>query len=160
MRVVSQDQDWESTITWSKAKSLETFRKRPEDAEASYYKLTGMIGGCLQLFYLGKTFDQVAHWRLEQPDHQARLAAIRQAYPGVDILVSVGDLETGERKRYERRLIDEIESLLIFVHQPEFNANKLAWIEMSAWHYVTNTGDFAPLERVVYFGPAAGEDDE
>jgi hypothetical protein len=160
MRVASQNQDWESTITWTKAKSLEAFQKRPEDAEASYYKLTGMVRGRPQLFYLGKTFDQYAHWRLEQPDHQERIAAIQRAYPGVEILVSVGNVKTGERDRYGRRLIDEIESLLIFAHQPEFNANKLSWIRMSEWHYVTNQGDFAPLERIVYFGPAAGEEDE
>jgi hypothetical protein len=77
----------------------------------------------------------------------------------VEILVSVGDLETGERGRYGREFIDEIESLLIFVHQPEFNANKPSWIEMSERHYVTNKGDFAPLERIVYFGPATGEED-
>ena len=158
MRVASQKQDWESTITWSKAKSLEEFRKRPEDAEASYYKLSGMVRGRHRLFYLGKTFDQYAHWRLEQPDHQERIGAIRQAYPGVEIQVSVGSVETGERDRYGRRLIDEIESLLIFVHQPKFNGNKLSWIEMSAWHYVMNQGDFAPLDRIVYFGPAAGEE--
>lgn len=91
MRVASQDQDWESTVTWSKAKSLEEFRKCPEDAEASYYKLTGVVRGRLQLFYLGKTFDQYTHWRLEQPDHQERIATIRRAYPEVYILVSVGD---------------------------------------------------------------------
>ena len=113
-----------------------------------------------RLFYLGKTVDQYAHWRLDQPDHQSRLAKIRKVYPNVEILISTGALETHDRDRSSRKYVDEIESLLIFVHQPEFNANKLSWVEISEWHYVTNKGDFAPLERMVYFGPAAGEEDE
>ena len=159
MRVASHDLEWESTITWSKARPLNEFRERPNDREASYYKWTGVVEGHLRLFYLGKTVDQYAHWRLDQPDHQARIAKIRKAYPDVEVLIATGSLETHDRPRASRKYVDEIESLLIFVHQPEFNANKLSWIEMSEWHHVTNTGDFAPLERIVYFGPAGGEED-
>jgi hypothetical protein len=70
MRVASQGQDWASTIKWFESKSLEEFQERPRDADASHYKLTGVVRGRPRLFYLGKTFDQYAHWRLEQPDHQ------------------------------------------------------------------------------------------
>jgi hypothetical protein len=67
MHVASQDQDWESAIMWSKVKSLKEFRKCPGDAEASYYKVSGMVRGRRRPFYVGKTFDQYAHSRLTDP---------------------------------------------------------------------------------------------
>jgi len=160
MRIASRDEDWESTITWLAPTPLEEFLERPGDSEASFYMILGAQGDQHRLFYLGMTFDQYPHWRLDQPDHRARIEEIRRMYPGVSILVSAGVLETGSRERYSRQLIGEIESLLIFVHQPEFNGNKRDWVDIRGWHYVTNKGHFAPLESVVYFGPAVGEEDE
>jgi hypothetical protein len=160
MRIATRDAEWESTITWSVAQPLDRFRVRPGDQEANFYIWLGQEEQERRLLYLGKTFDQYAHWRLDQPDHLKRVKRIRAKYPNMPLLISAGVLKTPDRDRYSRPFIDAIESLLIFVHQPEFNDSKVGWVDIKEWHYITNQGDYSPLERVVFFGPAVGEENE
>ena len=146
-------------ITWTKATLLEQFRAQPNDQDANFYMLLLSEAGRRPVLYLGKTFDQYVSWRIEQPDHQDRLSRIQRKYPNADVLISVGVISSPDRNRFDRGFIDQIESLLILVHQPEFNDNKRSFPTITTimdWHYVVNSGDFSPLERVVYFGPAVG----
>ena len=156
MRVASGDQHEESKITWSRASRIDDFLLRPNEGDANFYMLLGSVDGRCYLFYLGKVFDQYVSWRIVQPDHQDRVREICRRYPDTDVLISVGVISTVDRNRYDRDFIDNIESLLILTHQPEFNDKKRSWPHIRWWHYVINQSHFEPLHRIVYVGPAVG----
>ncbi|MFY0627003.1 MAG: hypothetical protein JXR07_11945 [Reichenbachiella sp.] len=116
MKRAYDDMVYHAEIKWSKPKkydnALDTLYEDLEDV--FFYKIIARHKGNYKLLYIGKTYRQYASDRLLNMDHKKKREELDGKFPRHDLLISFGNLKTNRQKNV--RFIDEIESLLIYIH--------------------------------------------
>ena len=113
--------------------------------------ILGQWGSHTKLFYIGKTTKNVLN-RLKLQDHKKRKKEMMEDHPKHRLLISVGDLymEWGSNKTSKR--IDDIESLLIYAHEPEYNKSKIFNHSVESDYWIKNYGYTDPLYKQLHYG--------
>ena len=115
MKRAFEEEVFNVEVNWSRPKlytnALNTEYERLE--QVYYYKILARYKGNYKLLYIGRT-GRYATERLLDRDHIKKREKLEEDHPRHEILVSFGEVLT-DRKR-NSRLIDEVESLLIYIH--------------------------------------------
>jgi hypothetical protein len=120
-------------------------------AKPNFYMILGRWGSKIKLFYIGKNTNSV-FVRLKQPDHMLRKNEMKSDYPRYKLLLSLGHLcmELGSKRTSKR--IDEIESILIYAHEPKYNKSKIFKRPAISDYWIKNYGYTIPLHNQLYYG--------
>ena len=134
---------YEVGVKWSRPKLYANALDTDADElyDAFFYKIIGKYNGSYHLLYIGKTYDQFVTDRLQNKDHQKKRAAIQKKYSRHELLVSFGFVSSEEKRN--RRLIDEVESLLIYTHSDHTklqNKNKIWSHKITRDYKIINSG--------------------
>lgn len=79
-----------------------------------FYKIIARYNGKYKLLYIGKAYRQYVTSRLLNLDHKGKRERLNEKYKRHDLLISFGAVNTNKKRNH--RLIDEVESLLIYTH--------------------------------------------
>ncbi len=150
----------EIEIHWSKPEIYENIIKEGScyDNDAHFYMIIGKYDDYdPKLFYIGKTFNYISD-RLNQNDHKNRYNVLKEKYPRHKKYVSLGTVKFYSGRR-TKRLIDLIESLLIFSHfefedhNHMLNIKKVYSFNPNKNQYtIINKGYRKPLSKEVHYG--------
>ncbi len=148
----------EIKIKWSKPIKYEKFLEDDSNDE-QYVYLYIIIGkyseNPYELFYIGKSYYSFVSDRLKNKDHKERYVEIKKKCPGYKLFISLGFIKLSDRKKITDKLIDEIESILIYANDNEyiFNKNKLYSYNVDNEYKITNKGfKHIPLYKKIYNG--------
>ena len=157
MEPVDEERAYWVRIHWRRWRDIDKFFDDPQDDNACLYAIWGRFGSSARLFYIGKTFDQYAGFRLMQQDHARRRKKMVRRYPRHRLVVSLGEMEMPYGGKVTRSRVDEVERLLIFANLPEVNRTNRQ-THGAQWDYVIkNTGSFGTMYRSLHFGLFGGQ---
>lgn len=127
-----------------------------KNVNSNFYMILGQWSQKIKLFYIGKTKKSVFN-RLKQQDHKRRKKEMEEDHPKHKLLISFGDLymEYGCNKTSKR--IDDIESLLIYAQEPEYNKNKIFNHKVESDYWIKNYGYTDPLYKQLHYGLKFGD---
>ena len=97
--------------------------------------------------YIGHAYRQKAIKRLLNPTHKVR-RRIAQEQGLEKLKVSIGEIKFKEGRRKSKRLIEEIENLLIYVYEPMYNKKKV-WSYHGRRIVIRNSGKGSLFHKVV-----------
>ncbi len=143
MERVFEEDVYTVDIEWSDPSPYDnTLQSSLEDLHAVYlYKTIGQYHRHFHLLYIGKTFTQYVTQRLSNKDHQSKRNELQSQYPRHALLVSFGSVTSSSKRN--ARLIDEVESLLIYTHSnsPKLQNKNKVWTKRIIRDYkITNSG--------------------
>ncbi len=158
MKCVSIAYFKEIEIKWSKPIKYEEFLEDGLDGE-QYVYLYMIIGkyseNPYKLFYIGKTYSNIVFYRLKNKDHKERYAKIKKNFPRHELFISLGFIKLSDGKNITKKLIDEIESILIYTNYNKyiFNKNKIYSYKIDNEYKITNKGfKYIPLYKKINYG--------
>lgn len=124
-----------------------------EDDEAYFYAITARCRGAWYAYYIGMVYDQSASLRHRQGDHVERLAELKRRHPDLNFGISLG-VPDFNGVCFDRRMIEEIEGLLIYSnwHEDMINIRKVDFFCSPRQIHVKNTGFSDHLEKEVFYG--------
>lgn len=127
-----------------------------EYPNSNFYMILGQWNKKNKIFYIGKTIQEVID-RVKNTDHKKRKKEMETENPKHKLLISLGDLymESGCNKTSKR--IDDIESLLIYAHEPEYNKNKIFNHTVESDYWIKNYGYTDPLYKQLHYGLKFGD---
>ena len=122
------------------------------DKGPNFYMILGKWGyKPYKLFYIGKTEVPLLK-RVNAPDHIERRSIMHEEYKKHKLFISKGHFLMGDWKNKTKKKIDEIESLLIYVHEPTYNKSKVLSNNVSSDYWIKNCGSYEPLYSEMYYG--------
>jgi hypothetical protein len=152
MKPVDADQAYWVRIYWRRWRDIGKFLDDPQDDDANLYTIWGRFGSSVSLFYIGKTYDQYAGFRLTQKDHVRRRKTLMQRHPRHRLVISLGEMGMPYGGTITRSRVSEVERILIFAHLPELNRQNRQ-THGAQWDYVIeNTGSYGTMCRQLHFG--------
>jgi hypothetical protein len=140
-------------VFWSKDRPIEKAIKVDE----KQYEYLYMILAKKKLLYIGQAFNQYLGNRLSR--HEV-LNEILDDYSEEIIRIRFGNIIAPQFSRITKKLVTDIESVLINYHDPPYN------IQSTDTYYgrdiqVTNLGTFKPLKKVIrYYNEECEHEDE
>ncbi len=133
----------EVKIKWSKpknyTKALQTENNGLEDSY--FYKIIAHYKDSFKLLYIGMSYSQYPSKRLSNRDHVNKREHLQNLYKRHELLISYGHIITLDNVNF--KLIDEIESLLIYSHTdlPHLTNKKKVWsYKITSEYQIKNTG--------------------
>ena len=122
------------------------------DKGPNFYMILGKWGNKqYKLFYIGKTEVPLLK-RANAPDHVERRSNMHKEYKKHKLFISKGHFLMGDWRNKTKKRIDEIESLLIYVHEPVYNKNKVIKNNVTSDYWIKNCGFYEPLYSEMYYG--------
>lgn len=144
MKRVYEADVYHVSIKWSKPHSIDNVDQFDywDIEDVYFYKILARYGQTYHLLYIGKAFKQYVSQRLANPDHALKKFDLFEKYPHHELMISFGHLININCNR-TARLIDEIESLLIYMHDdhPRLENKMSRWTHGIARDYhILNQG--------------------
>ncbi len=143
------------TIKWGENIDNESYKKNPphQNDYAYFYKIIGKHGSSYKLFYIGQTYRQDVAKRLNQLDHRKRFRDLKKKYPHHKIFVNFGIIDKMERAKVTKKLIRNVENLLIFCNDNDHfkNIKGTSDIKLIEQFHVRNIGASKPLFKNCYW---------
>jgi len=123
------------------------------DDEAYLYAIIGRFEGDWWSYYIGMTYNQSVLSRQQNQDHLDRLERLKKLHPKTIWHITLGTPSIPER-RISRKLIEQIEGLLIYSHWHEESVNekKISTFLSDSYISILNTGFADPFYTEVAFG--------
>ncbi len=153
MHPIDEEYAWWVDIYWSRWRNLTDFLKDPRDDKAYLYRIAVRFGSYMpKLLYIGKVYDQYAGFRLTQSDHAQRRKKMERKYRRHALVVSLGTIDMPYGGRVTRARVDDIERLLIWANEPEFNHRSRQDHCVEEDYKIKNRGSVGKMYRDLYFG--------
>lgn len=122
------------------------------DKGPNFYMILGKWGNKpYKLFYIGKTEVPVLK-RANASDHVERRSIMHEEYKKHKLFISKGHFLMGDWRNKTKKRIDEIESILIYAHEPIYNERKVKNNNVSSDYWIKNCGSYEPLYSEMYYG--------
>jgi len=135
--------EWSNPISYDDALNVSLEKLE----EVYFYKIIGEYSDSYSLMYIGKVYDQAVSERLKNKDHQVKRAQWQTEHPRTKFCISFGQLKSKhfdeETEKWKRKVVDDIESLLIYSHSDHMKLknSKSIWSHSILLEYqVLNTG--------------------
>ena len=139
-----------SEIMWSKPYPYEVLYTghAEEDYEASFYSIVAYSEKEWWSYYIGMVYEQCISDRHKQEDHKRRLKYLQSKNKNLNFSISLGTLKLLHGARITKKVVDEIEGLLIYGNWNEYmvNKKKIEHFSSDRTFHITNKGFIEHLE--------------
>ncbi len=149
------------TIDWSKPVTHDMLNTglATNNDEAYLYSIIGLFEGDWLPFYIGMVYKQDISSRHKNHDHIRRLKRLKELHPETTWHLTLGTVVSKEG-RITKKLISEIEGLMIYSHWHEdsINENKINGYYGNSYTLITNKGFTDPFYLKVGYGAFISEE--
>ncbi len=115
------------------------------DWKGEYYEVLYVVYKGSEILYVGMAYDQYVDIRLGNHHKLSEIAKIENQR---GLVISFGELRLKHGRRLSRRLVEEIENLLIFYYEPKYNKRGI-YTYTGRELVIRNSGPGNPFDQTV-----------